>query len=163
MFSLILNHIIRVLKVYSVVFCCILKRMCRVNIFYIVEYEGCILFLSTRQQLTVLLTNTELVCGLFDKLVVMCQKPGIQRSVIGDIFNQSTKTETNGKKWFETIKYSNIAKSGFLVLLVMRWFWLFCSVSLVYLLSKTCKLFDFLIFWYWQYLIKVIPDMRRAH
>jgi hypothetical protein len=42
--------------------------------------------------------NKDLVCGLFDNLIVMCQKPGIQRSVIGNRFNQSTKLETNGNK-----------------------------------------------------------------
>jgi hypothetical protein len=30
--------------------------------------------------------NKDLVCGLFDNLIVMCQKPGIQRSVIGNRF-----------------------------------------------------------------------------
>jgi hypothetical protein len=43
------------------------------------------------------------------------------------------------------------------------WCWLSCWGLLVYLLPTTFKLFSFPIFWLWAYLMKVIPETRRAH
>ena len=34
---------------------------------------------------------------------------------------------------------------------------------LVFFLPNTVKLFGFQIFWFWRYLMKVIPEMRRAY
>jgi len=55
--------------------------------------------------------------------------------------------------WFLAIKFR----------LMLADFWLSSFGPLVILLQKTIKLFDFPIFWPWDYQMKVTPETRCAH
>ena len=74
----------------------------------------------------------------------------------------SMKCCTNPEKWAFVFHFINIGLSPSIVV-NRNWIWVSCFNPLVFLLPKTFKLFGFLFFRLWVYLMKVIQETCCAH